>query len=64
MVASYLRQYQVGRRIWIEVLNAQREMTQAAYGLIDLQVSLQQSQAKLMLLSGDITPQEYGLIHE
>ena len=64
VVASYLRQYQVGRRIWIEVLNAQREMTQAAYGLIDLQVSLQQSQAKLMLLSGDITPQEYGLIHE
>jgi adhesin transport system outer membrane protein len=59
-----LRQYQVGRRTWVEVLNAQREMTQAAYGLIDLQVALQQSQVRLMLLSGDITPQEFGYIHE
>jgi adhesin transport system outer membrane protein len=64
VVASYLRQYQVGRRTWVEVLNAQREMTQAAYGLIDLQVALQQSQVRLMLLSGDITPQEFGYIHE
>jgi adhesin transport system outer membrane protein len=64
VVASYLRQYQVGRRNWVEVLNAQREMAQAAYGLIDLEVGLQQSQVRLMLLSGDISPQEFGFIHE
>lgn len=64
VVASYLRQYQVGRRTWVEVLNAQREMTQAAYGLIDVQVAMQQSQVRLMLMSGDITPQEFGQIHE
>ena len=64
VVASYLRQYQVGRRNWVEVLNAQREKAQAAYALIDLQVTLQQAQLRLMLLSGDITPQEFGLIHE
>lgn len=64
VVASYLRQYQVGRRTWVEVLNAQREMAQAAYSLIDIQVALQQSQVRLMLLAGDITPQEFGLIHE
>lgn len=64
VVASYLRQYQVGRRNWVEVLNAQREKAQAAYALIDLQVTLQQAKVRLMLLSGDITPQEFGLIHE
>ena len=41
-----------------------REKAQAAYALIDLQVTLQQAQLRLMLLSGDITPQEFGLIHE
>jgi adhesin transport system outer membrane protein len=64
VVASYLRQYQVGRRSWIEVLNAQRELTQAAYSLIDLQVAVQQNQVKLMLLTGDINPQQYDDIHE
>jgi adhesin transport system outer membrane protein len=64
VVASYLRQYQVGRRGWIEVLNAQREMTQAAYNLIDLNVNLQLNQIKLMLLAGDIGPQQYDLIHD
>jgi adhesin transport system outer membrane protein len=64
VVASYMRQYQVGRRSWVEVLNAQREMTQAAYNLIDLKVSLQQSQVRLLLLTGDVTPQQYDLIHD
>jgi len=32
---SYLRQYTVGRKTWVEVLNARKEATQAKYSLAD-----------------------------
>lgn len=56
VVDSYLRQYQVGRRNWIEVLNAQREKAQAAYGLADIEQARDQAQVRLLILTGELTP--------
>lgn len=52
IVASYLRQFQVGRKNWLDVLNAQREKTQASYSLTDLEFPLMLSSVKLLLLAG------------
>jgi adhesin transport system outer membrane protein len=52
VVASYLRQYQVGRKTWLDVLNAQRESTQARYSLADLEWGIQAVRMRLVLLSG------------
>jgi adhesin transport system outer membrane protein len=64
LVDSYLRQYQIGRKNWLDVLNALREKTQAAYNLADIRYSLQQSQVKLMLLSGQISGRKTSAIHD
>jgi len=61
---SYLRQYQVGRRNWLEVLNVQREKTQAAYNLADVLYGLQASQIKLMLLTGDLHGQQLSAVND
>ncbi len=52
VVASYLRQYQVGRKTWLDVLNALRESTQARYSLADLEWGIQGVQLRLLLLAG------------
>lgn len=52
VVSSYLRQYQVGRKTWLDVLNAQRESTQARYALADLEWGIQAVRMRLVLLSG------------
>lgn len=54
VVASYLRQYQVGRKTWLDVLNAQRETTQARYTLADLEAGIQAAHLRLLMLSGRI----------
>ena len=64
VVESYLRQYQVGRRNWLEVLNAVREKSQAAYNLADIKFGQQQSIVKLLLLTGDVTINEFSVIHD
>jgi adhesin transport system outer membrane protein len=64
VVDSYLRQYQIGRKNWLDVLNALREKTQALYNLADVQFGLQQSQIKLMLLSGEISGNKTSAIYE
>ena len=56
VVDSYLRQYQVGRRNWVEVLNAQREKAQAAYSLADVEQTRDQAQVRLLIITGEITP--------
>jgi adhesin transport system outer membrane protein len=56
VVASYLRQYQVGRKTWLDVLNAQRESTQARYSLVDLDWGIQGVQLRLLLLAGVVDP--------
>ena len=52
VVASYLRQYQVGRKTWLDVLNAQRETTQARYVVADLEAGALSAQLRLLLLGG------------
>lgn len=52
IVASYLRQFQVGRKNWLDVLNAQREKTQAQYSFSDLEYPLMLSRVRLLLLAG------------
>lgn len=64
LVDSYLRQYQVGRKNWLDVLNALREKTQALYNLIDVQSTLTLSQVRLLLLTGQLDGQNVSLIHE
>lgn len=64
LVASYLRQYQIGRKNWLDVLNALREKTQAIYNLADVRYGLLQSQVKLLLLTGELGADKTTVIHE
>ena len=64
VVASYLRQFQVGRRNWIEVLNAQREKTQAAFSLRDLEAAVNVSKVRLLLLVGKINAESLDGLNE
>jgi adhesin transport system outer membrane protein len=51
---SYMRQYQIGRKTWIDVLNSQREKTQSKVAFYDALYGLQASQLRLMFLTGDL----------
>ncbi|MGV1045691.1 TolC family protein [Limnohabitans sp.] len=64
VVESYLRQYQVGRKNWLDVLNAQREKTQALYNQADMQYGHQLSKVRLMVLTGDISAQQLSALHD
>ena len=64
IVESYLRQYQVGRKNWLDVLNAQREKTQALFSLADARFGLQLAQIRLMILTGDITSRPLNAVHD
>lgn len=61
IVASYLRQFQVGRKSWLDVLNAQREKVQAYYGLADVELPLQLLKVKLLLQSGQLRAEQTAL---
>jgi adhesin transport system outer membrane protein len=54
IVASYLRQFQVGRKNWLDVLNAVREKTQAHYARADIESPLQSVEVRLLLLAGEL----------
>jgi adhesin transport system outer membrane protein len=64
VVASYLRQYQVGKKNWLDVLNALRESAQATYSAVDVTNSTQSLQLRLMLLTGHLNAQNLSLIHD
>jgi adhesin transport system outer membrane protein len=64
IVESYLRQYQVGRKNWLDVLNAQREKTQALFSLADTRFGLQLAQLNLLILTGDIAAQALNALHD
>jgi adhesin transport system outer membrane protein len=64
IVESYLRQYQVGRKNWLDVLNAQREKTQALYSDADTRFGYQSSKVRLMILTGDISAQHLTALHD
>lgn len=55
VVSSYLRQYRVGRKSWLDVMNAQREVVQAQYMLVDYEAMVLQAHYQLQILSGAIT---------
>jgi adhesin transport system outer membrane protein len=52
-----LRQYQIARKNWLDVLNAQRERSQALYNLADTQTNIGALNVRLMLLTGQLTPE-------
>lgn len=52
VMASYLRQYAVGRKSWLEVLNAQRDVATSRYSAIDIVAGLTAARLKLDLLTG------------
>lgn len=64
VVASYLRQFQVGRRNWLEVLNAQREKFQSYNSLTDIEIPLELAKFKLLLLAGQINSESLQLLNE
>jgi adhesin transport system outer membrane protein len=64
VVDSYLRQYQIGRKGWLDVLNAQRERSQAKAALSDVEYSLELSKLRFMLLTGDVTSTTLSSIHD
>ena len=62
VVESYLRQYVVGRKSWLDVLNAQRESTQARYTLVNNQVQFLQSYYQLKILTGELRANSVELL--
>lgn len=64
VVESYLRQFQVGKKNWLDVLNAQREKTNAHYALADIEFPHQQAQVQLLLLAGHINAQSVNAIDD
>ena len=61
---SYMRQYQIGRKGWLDVLNAQREKTQSQVAFFDATYNLQASRLRLMFLTGDLTAANVDSIYE
>ncbi len=64
VVASYLRQYQIGRKNWLDVLNALRESTQAANSAGEIEYGLQAVKLRLLLSSGLVHLENMQLIHD
>ncbi|PUE41490.1 TolC family protein [Limnohabitans sp. Bal53] len=64
VVESYLRQYQIGKKNWLDVLNALRESAQAHYSALDVSSTTQSLQLRVMLLTGPMNSQALGLIHD
>lgn len=64
VVASYVRQFQVGKKNWLEVLNSQREKTQALFALADIESPLQLAAYKLLLISGQISANKVTLSND
>jgi adhesin transport system outer membrane protein len=61
VIESYLRQYAVGKKSWLDVLNAQREATQARNTLVDFEVQYLTSLYRLKILMNEINPTILGV---
>jgi adhesin transport system outer membrane protein len=55
MVASYLRQFQVGKKSWLDVLNAQSEKSQSYFLKTDTLMPLLRAKFHLLVLAGEFT---------
>ena len=53
---SFLRQFSVGRKSWVDVLNAQRELTTARLALADVAWGVFAAAVRLQVLTGELTP--------
>ncbi len=51
---SFVRQYAVGRKSWLDVLNAQREASQARYALADTEWGALRATLRLQLATGEL----------
>lgn len=51
MVASYLNQFRVGKKTWLDVLNGHNEKTQAYFLKTDVEMPLLKARASLQLLT-------------
>ena len=54
--ASYLRQYTVARKSWLEVLNAQRDVATSQYAADDADASLVSAVLRMDVLTGRLRP--------
>lgn len=54
IMESYLRQFQVGKKSWLDVLNVQREKAQSYYQLADVIYPLELAKVKLLILTDEI----------
>jgi adhesin transport system outer membrane protein len=61
VIESYLRQYAVGKKSWLDVLNAQREATQARNTLVDFEVQYLTALYRLRILMNEINPTILGV---
>jgi len=52
---SYMRQFVTGRKTWIDVLNATREMTQASMSFEDVKGQSLLSKLKLLSITGQLS---------
>jgi len=52
ILASYIRQYEAGKKTWLDVLNIQREMTSAQLELVNVRTQWYRTSLKLMVLVG------------
>jgi len=61
---SFLRQYTIGKRNWLDVLNSQREMTSTHYTLSDTEANQYKSQYRVALLTGLLQVSNLSLIQK
>jgi len=54
VVDSFLRQYSIGKKTWLDVLNSQREAYQTRNSLADNQANQTLSYIELLILTGDL----------
>lgn len=64
VIESYVRQYQIGRKNWLDVLNAQREKVQARANALDTIWALEQAHFRLMVIIGELTPENMSLLND
>lgn len=61
---SFLRQYTIGKKTWLEVLNAQKELTQTEYALADIYTSFHLSRIKIAIATGLMTIDDMSILNQ
>jgi outer membrane protein, adhesin transport system len=61
VIESYLRQFQVGKKNWLEVLNAQREKAMAYYAFTDVEYPLELTTVRLLILTGQLQAKQLDI---